>query len=641
MARGLSALFSAFADVAGLARHIELRAVSRWVALGLMVGVAAGLLACLLYLGFEALSQLVFVELAGLTRLEAAGEAGLFRPLSRAPYRPWVLVLAPAVGLAASSYLVLRFAPEAAGGNGGWLRAFHHERGRIRSRVIPVKLVASICTLGSGATSGREGPIAHIGAAVGSTIARLLRLSDRERRLLLLAGAAAGIGAIFRTPLGGALFVVEVLYSDDLEADALVPAVLSSVVAYSLFTTLFGDTRLFATPQYESLDARELPIFGLMAIVAGAVGVGFVALHRAMRAAAARLSFPPVWIAFGAGLTVGLLALVHPVVFGAGYEWIQEALVPTGRFPTGYEGAALLLGLAVLKVLATCVVASTTAAAGIFGPAIVIGGLVGGAFGVAFHELAPHVVTQPSAYVVVGMACFVGGTTRAPLSTLVMASEMTGSHQLLVATMLAEMITFTVLHKWRLFDEQVPTRRDSPAHAGEYVLDVLAGLRVKDVFVPGPVRMIERSLPLAALLRQATEGEQVVFPVLGSDGRPEGIVALESVRAYHYDEDIGLLAIAADCESALVWVEPRDTLAVALERMARAHYPELPVFDPSRPAEPLGLISYDALLQAYSRELGARRQELDPAASERLSLPTWGFPPRKSKRGSASVKKSG
>jgi CIC family chloride channel protein len=612
MAPGRFPLSSGLKDVAGLVRHIELRAVSRWVALGLMVGVCAGIAACALHLGFEVVSHFTLVRLGGLHLLEAAGEGRLFDPGPPKDAVPWVAVACPALGLFASSWLVTRFAPEAAGGNGGWLHAFHQRAGRIRRRVISIKLVASILSLGGGASAGREGPIAHIGAAVGSAIGRGLKLSDRERRLLLLAGAAGGIGAIFRTPLGGALFVVEVLYTDDLEADALVPAVLSSVVAYSLFTTLFGETQLFATPHLERLDPRELPVFVLMAIAVGVVGVLFVALHRKLTSWVGQLPYWPPLIALAAGGTVGLLSLVHPVVLGAGYGWVQEALLPTGLLPAGAFGAGVLLVLALLKVLATCLVSATSAAGGNFGPSMAIGGLVGGAFGVFFHEVAPTVVTQPAAYVIVGMACFVGGVARAPLSTLVMASEMTGSYELLVPTMLGEVITFTLVRRFRLYPEQVPTRRDSPAHAGEYVLDVLAGLSVRDVLVPGPVRMVQRSMPLGALLRQATEGVQVVFPVLGPDGRPEGMVTLETVRAYHYDDALGRLALLADCEVAFESVGPADTLAVALERMARVHYQQLPVFEAGDFDRPLGLISYDDLLLAYSRELGAKRRELEP-----------------------------
>jgi CIC family chloride channel protein len=126
--------------------------------------------------------------------------------------------------------------------------AFHRKKGVIRKRVPLIKMFSSIITIGSGGSAGREGPIAQIGAGFGSYLANLLRLNDDERRTLLIAGAAGGIGAIFRSPLGGALFSVEVLYRRDFESKALIPALLSSIVAYSIFASRFGWEFLFETP---------------------------------------------------------------------------------------------------------------------------------------------------------------------------------------------------------------------------------------------------------------------------------------------------------------------------------------------------------------------------------------------------------
>lgn len=596
-------------ELAGLARHIELRAVSRWVGLGLVVGLLSGLGACALYVGFEAVRHLIVHELAHTRLLEPAGEPSLFRQDGLEPEgtgRRWILVIAPAIGAFLAAWIVDRFCKEAAGGNEGWLQAFHNGRGRIRRRVIPTKLLASAINLGAGASAGREGPIAHIGAAFGAMVGRFLRLSDRERRLLLIAGAAGGIGAIFRTPFGGALFVVEVLYRDDFEAEALVPAVLSSVVAYSFFTSIFGEGELFATVQNYRLDARELPLFVLMAICCGIVGVLFTALHHRLAEIQAKIR---VWVplrALGAGLLVGLLSLIHPSALGTGYGWMQQALEPTGLIEPGWSGVRTMLLIAAIKVLATSISTTSGASGGVFGPSVVIGGMVGGAFGMAFHEIVPEVATEPSSYMLVGMACFVAGVTNCPISTLVMASEMTGSYELLVPTMLAQVVTYALTQRVQLYVEQVPTRRDSPAHGGEYVLDVLQDLNVKDVFVESEVTVVQRSLPLAQLLRQASECSQVVFPVAGDDGQIEGIVTLDTIKAYLYDEDLGMLAIAADCESPLVSVTRTDSLALALERMALSHYQQLPVIDPDH-ERVLGFISYDDLLQAYSRELSTRR----------------------------------
>ena len=598
-------------ELVGLARHIELRAVSRWVGLGSIVGVLAGLAASLLFIIVEWLRHFVVSELAHSTPLEAAGEPALFSASHYSDERLWVLMLAPAVGAFLSAWLIYRFAPEAVGGNEGWLKSFHRGRGRISLRVVPVKLIASALHLGAGASAGREGPVAHIGAALGATVGRLFKLSDRERRLLLIAGAAGGIGAIFRTPLGGALFVVEVLYIDDFEVDALVPSVLSSVVAYSLFTAIFGEGFLFAVPSSFSFDARELPIYFLMALMAGLVGVVFVSLHERVGVWSERWRVPIYMRALVGGLIVGALALVHPAALGAGYGWMQEALVPTGTglIPSGWGAVGVLLTIAAVKVIATSVSASTGAAGGVFGPSVVIGGMVGGAFGIAFHLLFPQIVTDPSSYMLVGMACFVGGVTSSPISTLVMASEMTGSYSLLVPTMLAQVTTYALIRRYRLYEEQVPTRRESPAHGGEYVLDILQDLKVKDVARVQPLIQVERHLPLAALLRQATEAQQSIFPVIGVDGRPEGVVTLETVKAFVYDEDIGMLAIAADCQSPYISLQEEDSLALALEVMAKSHYQELPVEGPD--SEIIGLIAYDDLLEAYSSELSSRKDGRD------------------------------
>ena len=610
------------AELVGLARHIELRAVSRWVGLGLLVGMLSGFAACVLYVAFEAIRHLVVHEFAHTSLLEPAGEPALFAahlPQVADP-RTWVLVIAPGIGAFFSVWLVHRFCQEARGGNEGWLTAFHTGRARIAGRVVPIKLLASALNLGTGNSAGREGPIAHVGAALGAMVGRILRLSDRERRLLLVAGAAGGIGAIFRTPLGGALFVAEVLYTDDLEVDAIVPTVLSSVVAYSIFTSIFGEGALFATAQTYQLDARELPLFIAMALCCGVVGVLFVALHHKASAFGKKLAIWPPLKGLAAGLMVGLLYLVHPSALGAGYGWMQEALAPTGLIGVGWGGVRVMLLIMVVKVVATSISAGSGAAGGVFGPSVVIGGMVGGAFGLAFHEWFPEIVNDPGSYMLVGMACFVGGVTSAPISTLIMACEMTGSYELLVPTMLAEVVTFTLISKSKLYEQQVPTRRDSPAHGGEYVLDILQDLKVRDVLLRTEVMVVERSLPLSALLRRASESLQVVFPVKGVDDQPEGLVTLDTIKAYLFDEDLGMLAIAADCESPFVSVSAEDSLALALERMARARYQQLPVLEVA-PGETtpqlVGLISDDDLLQAYSRELATRRQTGDsPVISE-------------------------
>ena len=265
------------------ANHLRLGTVSRWLGLGAALGVLSGLVALAFYAGMAWLSHVLLDGWANLELSEPAGEPSLFgRTASGDPVR-WVLVILPGIGGLVSGWLVTRFAPEAEGhGTDSLIHAFH-EGEKLRKRIPLIKGLASVIVLGTGGSAGREGPIAQVSGALGQMLGRPLRLSERETRLLLLAGAAGGIGAIFRTPLGAALFVIEVLYRDDTEVDAFVPAVLTSVVSYSTFTTVVGEGAMFAVAGDFSFRPQQIPLYVLMAIVCGLVGVLYVKVFYGMR----------------------------------------------------------------------------------------------------------------------------------------------------------------------------------------------------------------------------------------------------------------------------------------------------------------------------------------------------------------------
>jgi CIC family chloride channel protein len=607
-------------DLATIARLLDFRSVSRWVGLGLLVGLVAGLGAAAFFVGMDYVRQVTLHGWANLQSLEPAGERSLFPVEPDGPVRWWLVLLVPALGGLISGILVFRFAPEAEGhGTDSLIEAFHEKRGIIRRRIPIIKGLASVVLIGTGGSAGREGPIAQIGAGFGSFTARVLKLSPRERRLLLLAGAAGGISAIFRTPLGAALFVVEVLYRDDFELDGLVPAVLSSVAAYSVFTFIFGQGAMFATEASYTFHPQQLPLYLLMAVGASLIGLLYIKVFYGTRDRVFhKLDIPKPLKPMIGGLLVGAMALAVPRLgLGAGYGWVQEALLPSnGVLQLGWIGALTMLGIALAKVLTTSLSISSGGSGGVFGPSVVIGGMVGGAFGLAFHELFPNVVSQPGAFVIVGMACFFGGVAHVPISSLVMASEMTGGYDLLVPLMLAEAVTFVLLRRWTLYEKQVPTRRDSKAHGGEYVLDLLQQIRVRDVMSPDrSVATVRASTPLEPLLRQASESSQAVFPVASDQGEMVGIVTIDTLRGAFFHEDLGQLAIAADCAMPFVSVLLDDTLAEALEQFSSSHYPQLPVVDREDGNHLLGLLSYEELLEAYSREMMRRRQEAEPVAS--------------------------
>jgi CIC family chloride channel protein len=579
------------------AAPLELQLLGRTLFHSMLVGAAAGLAGCGLYYALEIAEVTILEGLTGYELLRAGGEE-VRHELPRPPFRPWMLALLPAVGALIGGLLSTFLAPETrGGGTDAIVRDFHENHGLVRKRVPFVKAAASIFTLGFGGSGGREGPTMQMGGAIGSLIARFLSVNERERRILLVAGLAAGVAAVFRTPLGAALLAVEILHRDDFESDALVPSVLASVTAYSVFISFFGEATLFAhAPRYPFVPAH-LPLYALMALVVSIAATGFVALLRATRDLFGRSKLPP-WArpALG-GLLLG--CLVAPILvylgrwvggegrgiglLGGGYGAAQLAITGMPWLPGGWVDVQLLAALAVLKALATSLTIGSGGSAGDFGPSLVIGGLVGGAFGRAAQLLLEDPRIDPGAFALVAMGTFYGGLAHVPIASLVLICELAGSYDLLVPLMLAEGIAFVTLRHRSLYEAQVATRRDSPAHRDELVLDVLRETRVADALVRDrPYVCFERRTSAREVLARSTgAGDwQDVFPVLAEDRRPLGVITTDVVRALATNPDLLDLMVAADLITTSACVEETDDLHTALERMLAHGVRELVVLDP-------------------------------------------------------------
>ncbi len=326
-----------------------------------LIGVAGGLGAQLFVWILNFTERLLLVGIAGYQ----PPEPGSLNPQPIVgSWGLWLIPLVTTLGGLLSGILVYTFAPEAEGhGTDAAVEAFHFKGGRVRPIVPLIKVFASAITIGSGGAAGREGPTAQISVGVGSMLADLLRLPDEERRVLVLAGMAAGLAAIFRSPLGMAIFSVEILYSGmAFETEALIYTVVASVVAYAVNGLFVGWSPIFLFPEtVHFTQPIALVGYAILGVVAGIVGAIEAPIFYGIRDLFRALKIPNhVKPAIG-GLLMGLLALVVPETISTGYGWVQKAM--TGD----YIGWSLIF-LALAKILAMSLTISSGGSGGVFGP---------------------------------------------------------------------------------------------------------------------------------------------------------------------------------------------------------------------------------------------------------------------------------
>jgi len=476
----------------------------------LVMGIVGGLSAQVFMWMLRASQKIFLGWMAGYTPPGVPADGGVLHQVA-GPHGLWLIPLVTTLGGLISGALVYGLAPETEGhGTDTVVKALHFTGGRLRARVAPIKMLASAITIGSGGSAGREGPTALIAAGCGSVYATWLKRSERERRLIVMMGMAAGLSAIFRSPIGTAIFAVEVLYSSiEFEAEGMLYCMLAAIIAYAVNGAFVGWQLLFAVPILTAPTRVEsYGWYILLGAASGIVGTILPELFYRMRDGFHALPIP-AWLkpAVG-GLIVGLIALRLPQVLGGGYGWIQQAI-------DGQLALRLLLILLVAKMLALSLTVSSGGSGGVFAPSLFVGAMLGGSFAMLSHH-------PPAGMVIVGMAAVFGGAARVPLATLLMVVEMTGGYQLLVPAGLAVMLSYVLqvnlsrFFKYQsLYEAQVAGRSDSPSHRAEQVQTALRLLDSGDLPLPAD----STHLHLATLLQAGLgldlpDGSQLTVGVL-------------------------------------------------------------------------------------------------------------------------------
>lgn len=552
------------------------------LAVGAALGVVCGLGVVAFY-GLIDLSHFVFVEWAG---RHVAG---------RVLYWP----LLTALGMLAA-WLVVRRAALPDGQNVPDVqRAVAKHDAVVHLRPVATRTLASAITLGAGGSAGSEGPVAVLGAALGSLLGRRLRIRPRHRKVLVGCGAAAGISAAFNAPLAGAFFALEEILGT-FSTGAFSPVVIASVVGALTARSILGDHPVFLLPDVPETHAvANAFLYPLLGVACGVVSALYARAFLGAPALVRRMPGPE-WLrpVLGGATVGGIVAASGGLLVGNGHLALPSAL---------FGGLAwwVLLLLVAGKVAATVLTLSAGGSGGVFTPTLFIGAALGGGLGVLASGLVPDAVVHPHAWALVGMAGLVAGATRAPLTAIFMVYEMTDDPAYVGPLVIVSVVSLVVARRLTphgLYDGWLAQRGEHLAHGvDQAVMDRLhVGLAAER-----DVPTVRASAPLRAVLAVASGTPHTVLVVVDDDGALVGLASHHAVReALLAGGATDALVLAEDLAEPVEPLRPGQTLREALAAMNARGLDALPVVEPQAGRTVfVGLLSRAAVLRAYEREL--------------------------------------
>ncbi len=486
---------------------------------------------------------------------------------------------------------------------------------RIPPRVTFLKPLSAAIAIGTGGPFGAEGPIIATGGALGSVVGQLLRTTADERKILLAAGAAAGMAATFGTPVSAVLLAVELLLFE-YRARSLIPVSLAAAAATAVRMALMGTGPIFPMPIVGAPTASALASY----VVLGAL-IGFMAvwITRALYAMEDRFEHLPIhwmwWPAIGA-VAVGVVGWIAPATLGVGYGNIEETLAGT------LTGRALLL-LVIFKFISWVVSLASGTSGGTLAPLFTIGGGLGALLGTMAARIAPGLHIDPRIAALVGMAAIFAGASHALLASVVFAFETTrqpmGLLPLLAGCSAAYLISL------RLMSSSIMTEklaRRGTRIPSEYEADILSQVRVADVASRNPVTLRD-SQPIEDvrdwIVSREPGSEHQGYPVVNDTGALIGVVTRRDLL----DLELPMTALVRDLITrAPVVVYDDNTMRDAVDQMVHEGVGRLPVVSRGAPRQVLGVISRSDVLGVHARRLAAQRdvaQHLWPIGKTRES----------------------
>ena len=510
------------------------------------------------------------------------------------------IVLLPALGGLVVGPIIMYFAPETRGhGVPEVMEAVALKGGKIRKRVAAIKVIVSSITIGSGGSAGREGPIAQIGASIGSLLGDLFKLSQYETRLLVVCGLASGIAGTFNAPLGGALFGMEILYRRVGLFDA-VPVILASVIGAAVASLYLGLKPSFIVPKTLTFhNILELPWYFILGIVFGFISIVWVKFFYAIEDFFGKINIPDKYKFAIGGAVAGITGMLFPYygILGVGYEGINKALA-------GELSWLLLPILGVLKMISTAFTIGSGGSGGIFAPSLYIGTMFGGLLGSLFQIISPEIIEEPLTYALAGMASLFAGTAQAPLTVIIMIPEMTNDYSLIPPLMVSSITSF-IISWFFLKGSSIYTlkleRRGENVRIG--IPTVLREIKVEEIMTK-KVITVKANMTLDALELLIEETKHHGFPVI-KNGKVIGVVTFKDiVKVPAKDRD--KVKVGDVLSKKLIVVFPDESAEEALDKMYNNKVGRLIVVNKTNPDKLIGIVTRTDIMKAYNKAAARR-----------------------------------
>jgi CIC family chloride channel protein len=528
----------------------------------------------------------------------------------------WKLLLPTLAGLIIGP-VIIYLAPQIRGpGVPEVIEAAALRDGYIAPRVTLLKPLGTALIISAGGSVGREGPVVHIGSALGSNLAQLLKLNPERSRISLACGAAAGIAATFNAPFAGTMFAVEIILAD-LQVAYLSHIVLASVMSTVISRHFIGDFPTVIIPPFAFTHPGELGLHLILGLLTGLASLLFIRGVFATDTLMTKLP-GPAWIkpAIG-GFLLGLVGILSPYALGVGYDTIN--LMLAGQI-------VLTAGLVILvtKYLATVVCLGSGMSGGVFAPSLVVGGSLGTILVLASQMLLPNLPLQNADYVLVGMGAMVSGTTLAPITAILTIFELTNSYRVIVPSMvacIASMLVVRYFYGYSIYETKL-LRKGVDIVRGHEV-NILRDLKVKD-YLQTDLETLHEDTSLAEILLRAEASHYPFFVVLNDQEELAGVLTLWDLRhALPHAEELGHALVAGEfMTKEVVTIYPHDNFETALEKLEKHNFHYLPVVLPWDPRKVSGVLRLDDVLATYNQKV--LRESVLRKPWEPIKWPFWG-----------------